>query len=36
MDGTLYSTFGQIGDWRITDSTLSSVDEDVVLDSVNS
>jgi len=33
LDGTLFSTWGQIGDWSITDSTLSNADDSIVLDS---
>jgi len=34
LDGTLYSTWGQIGSWSITDSTLSSLNDAIVLDSL--
>ena len=33
LDGTLYSTWGQIGNWSITDSTLSNINDSIVLDS---
>ena len=35
-DGTLYSTQGEIGKWKISNMSLSSYDDNIILDSNNS